>query len=199
MQTTAGTNVCSHRAADGATSSRPRSGPHLGWSGLIVRLSTTLPTSADRAWDAVQKVDTFRYVTRGVLGFRPETEVPERFAAGDIFRIRLLFFHVVPVWRHELRIVRLDHSKRELYTHERGGPVRTWNHRITIEPPAPSSPHEQDDSCLYTDEIEVRAGPFTPIVWLYAQLFYRYRQMRWRKLARALGTDSVPQVRPDTT
>jgi hypothetical protein len=26
----------------------------------------------------------------------------------------------------------------------------------------------------------------TPLVWAYAQLFYRYRQMRWRRLAGSL-------------
>jgi hypothetical protein len=58
--------------------------------------------------------------------------------------------------------------------------VRDWRHRITVD-------GEGWGSTRYMDEIEVRAGALTPLVWLYANLFYRYRQMRWRRLARKLG------------
>lgn len=30
--------------------------------------------------------------------------------------------------------------------------------------------------------VEIRAGVLTPLVWLFAQVFFRYRQMRWRSL-----------------
>ena len=56
--------------------------------------------------------------------------------------------------------------------------MRNWNHLIRIEPEGAGS--------RYTDEIEIGAGPLTPLISLYAKLFYRYRQRRWRKLARTL-------------
>jgi len=37
-------------------------------------------------------------------------------------------------------------------------------------------------TCSYTDEVEIEAGVFTPLVWLYANLLYRYRQLRWKVL-----------------
>ena len=67
-----------------------------------------------------------------------------------------------------------------MLTNERGGPVRMWNHRIKVEPLS-------ERRCLYTDELELRAGVLTAFVWLIAHLFYRYRQMRWRNLAQVLG------------
>ena len=42
------------------------------------------------------------------------------------------------------------------------------------------------DRTRYSDRIEIDAGPLTPLVAGYAQLFYRYRQRRWRRLARTL-------------
>jgi len=39
----------------------------------------------------------------------------------------------------------------------------------------------------YTDEIDIGAGALTPFVWAYAHLLYRYRQWRWRRLARTLA------------
>jgi hypothetical protein len=132
------------------------------------------------AWDTVKRTDTLRYVTRGLLGLRPDGEIPERFAEGETYTMRLLFFGVVPAWRHEINIVRLDEQAHEIRTEERGGPVRSWRHRITVD-------GEGWGSTRYLDEIEIAAGVLTPFVWLYAHLFYRYRQMRWRRLARKLG------------
>jgi carbon monoxide dehydrogenase subunit G len=146
---------------------------------VIVRVSTELDIPAELAWQTVKKPETFRYVVRGVLGVRQLDDVPDDWGEGLTVRVRLLFFHVIPAWKHEIRIVRLDPAAREIHTSEHGGPVRTWNHRIKIEP-------ESERTCRYTDEIEIRAGPLTPSVWLFAQLIFLYRQRRWRKLARNL-------------
>jgi hypothetical protein len=136
------------------------------------------------AWDTVKQPETLRYVTKGVLGFRAERELPERFGAGEAYRVRLLFFGIVPAWWHEIRVVRLDEAHREILTAEHGGLVKEWHHRITVDERGPWKSH-------YTDEIEIVAGPLTPFVWAYAQLFYRYRQRRWRKLARELMDQSA--------
>ena len=141
------------------------------------RIQTQLPTSAERAWSALLKRDTFLYITHGMLGFAGADQWPAEFREGTEVEARLLFFHLVPTWKHHLRIVRVDERKRELISKEHGGFVRQWNHRITIEP-------QLTQRCRYTDEIEIRAGLLTPVVWVFAQVFYRYRQMRWRRLAR---------------
>jgi hypothetical protein len=159
---------------------------------VIARVSTDLDCSADLAWDAVKRPETLRYITRGVLGFRPLAELPQQFGEGMTVPVRLLFFGVIPAWRHEITIVRLDPERRELYTNERGGPVRNWNHLIRIEAAAPGR-------ARYTDEIEIQAGPLTPLVWSYAQLFYRYRQRRWRRLARALALSGGSQSAAGST
>jgi hypothetical protein len=135
---------------------------------------------ADVAWDSVKRPATLRYITRGLLGFRISGDVPEQFAEGETYSLRLLFFGVVPAWRHEIRIVRVDETAHEIRTEERGGPVRQWRHRIAIDP-------EGWGSTRYLDELEIAAGVLTPLVWFYAQIFYRYRQRRWRRLARRLA------------
>ena len=123
-------------------------------------------------------MDTLRYITRGLLGFRPLAPVPDHVGAGDVIRVRLLFFHLLPGWAHEIRIVSLDQDSRRIDTAEHGGAVKKWNHAITVEP--------SRGGTRYTDEIDIDAGPLTPLIWAYAHLFYRYRQLRWRRLARTL-------------
>jgi hypothetical protein len=126
-----------------------------------------------------------RYITKGLLGFRPEGELPEHFAAGTTVRVKLLFFGFIPAWVHEIRIVKLDEVHREIETSEQGGSVKEWNHRITVDERGPWRSH-------YTDEIEIDAGLLTPLIWAYAHLFYRYRQWRWRRLARGLAAGAQP-------
>jgi ligand-binding SRPBCC domain-containing protein len=147
---------------------------------MLVRVSTRLAVPPDVAWDTVKRTDTLRYVTRGLLGFRPDGEIPERLGEGETYRMRLLFFGVLPAWHHEIHVARLDDASHEIRTEERGGPVRHWRHRITVDA-------EGWGATRYMDEIQIAAGPLTPFVWLYAQFFYRYRQWRWRRLARRLA------------
>jgi hypothetical protein len=90
----------------------------------------------------------------------------------------LRFLGVLPGWTHTLRVERL--AEREIASREHGGPVKQWNHTLTFEPTSPST-------CRYTDSVEVRAGVATPLVALFAHLIYRYRQARWRALARVLA------------
>lgn len=132
------------------------------------------------AWDTVKKPETLRYITKGLLGFRAERELPQHFGAGETYRVRLLFFGFVPAWWHEIHIVALDDQHREILTEEHGGAVKEWRHRITVDERGPWRSN-------YADEIEIAAGVLTPFVWAYAHLFYRYRQRRWRRLARTLS------------
>ena len=141
-----------------------------------------MPIPAALAWDTVKQPETLRYITKGLLGFRTEGgELPQplrrrarRIACGCCSSAR------IPAWWHEIHILRLDDTEREIVTSEQGGAVKKWNHRITVDERGPWR-------SFYTDEIEIGAGLLTPFVWAYAHLFYRYRQWRWRRLARALA------------
>jgi hypothetical protein len=146
---------------------------------MLARIQTELPTSAEKAWRALLERDTFLFVTKGMLGFQGSDQWPDRFQEGFEIETRLKFFHLIPGWRHSLRIVRIDEKNHELSSEENGWFINRWNHRILIE-------KITDQRCLYTDEIEIRAGFLTVLIWAYANTFYRYRQSRWRRLAKVL-------------
>jgi ligand-binding SRPBCC domain-containing protein len=146
---------------------------------VVVRVGTDLAAPPERVWETLKKADTLRYLTRGLLGFRPLGPVPDQLGAGDVVRVRLLFFHLIPGWAHEIHVLVVDEAARRIETTERGGSVKTWDHVLSVEP-APAG------RTRYTDTIEIDAGPLTRLVWMYANLFYRYRQWRWRRLARTL-------------
>lgn len=147
---------------------------------MMVRVSTVLDAPADRVWSVLRKVRTLAYISRGLIGIPDADGWPEEFSEGMGVSTKLLLFHLIPTSEHHIAVVSVDDEKREAYTNEHGGAIKTWNHRVRVAPVS-------EKKCLYTDEVEIRAGVLTPFVWLFAQAYYRYRQMRWRGLARVLG------------
>lgn len=148
----------------------------------VVSLTTDLPLAAERACELARNPELFAFVVRPV--FRV-TGLPDadRFEAapGSALSARLWLGGVLPAWRHQLTIVTLGPT--EIATHERGGPLKRWDHRLTFTP----APHDPDGACRYTDEVTLDAGPATPLAWLFAQALFRWRQARWRALARVIA------------
>ncbi len=147
---------------------------------MLVRRSVQLTLSADRAWELLQEWNTFLYVTCGVFAFELEDPPPDRFQPSRVHRGRLWLAHAVPAWRHELNVIAVDPGNREIHTNESGGLLRVWNHGLFVRPLS-------TDTCVYTDEVELDAGWLSLPAWLVAHAVFRYRQARWRRLARQLG------------
>lgn len=71
--------------------------------------------------------------------------------------------------------MKIDKETNTISSHESGLLARVWNHDISFHEVAPGV-------VSYTDEIEIQAGWLTPAIWLFAHLFYRHRQRRWKVL-----------------
>jgi ligand-binding SRPBCC domain-containing protein len=143
----------------------------------VVTVGTALPIPAERACQLAQKPALLAHVLWPWVTVTPGMPLPDVIAEGDEISIQIRFLGLLPGWTHTLRIEHL--APREIVSCEHGGPVTAWNHRLTFEPMSSTS-------CRYTDTVEVRAGLATPLVALFARLIYRYRQARWRALARIL-------------
>jgi len=144
--------------------------------GALVQVTTKLTLPADRTWEMLKRKSTFLYVTRGMVGYPDAETWPDiLFRDGAIIPMRVKLFCLGPATPHEVRVVRVDEAVREIETDEIGGLVRSWRHRMKVEPVS-------DSQCRYVDRIEIDAGLLTPLVWAFASLFYKYRQARWRRL-----------------
>lgn len=141
--------------------------------------STELLAPADKVWTQAKRASTLAHVARGLLGVRAPGGLPALWREGESVRVRLWLFHVIPLWRHEIEILRVDERELALETRESGGPVRRWEHRIAVE-------QSLGPRSRYSDVVEIEAGVLTPLVWLSALPFFLWRQARWRRLARTL-------------
>lgn len=151
-----------------------------GSQASTVRVATVFDAPPEVVWARVQRYETLRYIMRGLISFGGN--MPERICTGDSLRLRLWFFHLLPTWMHVLAIAQVDEGERVIQSKESGGLVRRWDHRISVRPSAAGTTE-------YVDEIVIEAGPFTPLVCLWAHFQYRYRQRRWCKLLRLMGDD----------
>lgn len=151
--------------------------------GVTVRVATQLPISAGRAWELLVRKETFLHVTRGMLAIAEPEGLPEPFfVEGATVDLRVRPLSLPPWTAHRVTFERVDASAREIQTRESGGVVTTWNHLMRVERLTPQT-------CRYSDTVSVFAGWLSLGVGAFVWLFYRYRQRRWRALARADALD----------
>ena len=144
--------------------------------------TSTLEAPADAVWAAVLRADTFAFVVAPLLRFPAAELADTRWLPGMELEDRLLLFGFIPLGRHRIRIESLDQAAHRLQTRERSRLLQRWDHHISVEP-------VDERRCRYRDRLEIEAGALTPVARVLAGLLYRYRHVRWRRLARELSGD----------
>jgi hypothetical protein len=140
-------------------------------------ISTLMRADVDRMWTELVKTESLVRVSAPILSFAPQDgkPLPTTWEVGGTYPVTLSAFRFLPLGRHVIEIKVLDAQAREIFTMEHGALARTWNHRIRLGT-------QSGSTFEYTDQIDIRAGVLTPLIWLFAQLFYRHRQHRWKVL-----------------
>jgi hypothetical protein len=147
---------------------------------MRVDLSTELECSAAAAWAEVQTSSLLLRVIRPIVKIKAVgAPLPIHWRAGSTIRFHCFLFGFVPIGIRTLRFDRIDCFAREISTRESDPLVKRWDHLISIQPLG-------EDRATYRDVIEIEAGVFTFLVWLWAHWFYRNRQRRWRLIAKTL-------------
>jgi len=145
---------------------------------MRVSVATHLQCSLEQAIAEVKTPRLLEYVTYPVLTFQPvePASFPELWVEGTYW-VKLKLFGLLPFGRQAI-VISYSTADNTFMLRDNGhsAMIKTWDHRITIE--------KVDSGVLYRDEVKVSAGILTPAIWLFALLFYRYRQRRWKLLAR---------------
>lgn len=148
---------------------------------MNLSVSTILRIPSTVAWDTLLRKDTFLFITRGAMRYSGAQDWPDRLMeTGVEIETTAWPLSIPPGNNHTFKIVNVDSEKMLIQTEEYGGLIKGWNHTMTVVPITGTT-------CRYTDQVEIHAGIVTPVVWVLANLFYRFRQSRWRTLAMTLG------------
>lgn len=128
-------------------------------------------------WEELQKTSSLMHVASPLLIFRSQDgkALSEKWQLEKPYALRIYAFNIIPLGGHTIVVKRIDPVKREIVTKESGSLSKTWDHLLRVE-------KVDARTVKYTDEIEIQAGPLTVLVWMFAHVFYRHRQRRWRKL-----------------
>ena len=146
---------------------------------MKVKVSTQFACTDEELWQKIAEPCSLKFVSSPILRFEPQNE-------GDLagewqlyrpYLLKLYLLKFIPLGEHRITLVNIDKDENRIISHENGQLATVWNHVISFREIEPGTVY-------YTDEIEIRAGFLTPAIWLFAHLFYRHRQRRWKKLLR---------------
>ncbi len=128
-------------------------------------------------WQKLQYVSSLQYVASPILIFKAAEESPlsGKWLTGILYDFHLFLFGIIPLGRHSIKLVEINEQEYIIRSDEHGNVVKRWRHTIKIT--------EKDSGITYyMDEVEIDAGMATFFIWLFAFLFYSYRQYRWQKI-----------------
>lgn len=146
---------------------------------MLVRFSTLLPCSVADAAGQVAKPQLLEHVASPLVHFRPidPPAFPETWSEATYW-VGLRIMGLVPFGRQAIRIS-FPATREGFAVRDNGYStlITRWDHLVTITP--------STKGCRYEDRVSISAGVLTPLVWLFAAVFYLHRQRRWRTLARS--------------
>lgn len=149
---------------------------------MLFQHSIDLDCPPEKLAEKLREPMLFAYVSWPILQFKPVDPAtpPERWGEQKAV-VKLSFLGVLPMGRHTLNISFRDRSveKGKFWFEMRddgfGQLVKKWDHTMTVR--------QNGGGCVYGDNVEIKAGPLTPFVWLFAMVLYRHRQRRLKRLA----------------
>ena len=143
-----------------------------------IEVATHLDAPPEIVREHIQTARLLRYVNAGLLSFVPihPPELPELWSEGE-YRVALKLFGIIPMGWQIIGIEEPGPDDTWIVRDNGSGSVaKTWDHLIFVTAEGAGS--------RYVDRVQIDAGLLTPFVVLFAQLQYRYRQRRWRRLVR---------------
>ena len=142
---------------------------------MTIRKTSTFPADRHEVFRRLQKLSTLQKVAWPYASFIPVNEQSDStWKPGITSSYKFRLFGFVPFGTHTIHVIRFDEDEG-IYTHERNEHVPVWNHEIILR-------ELSDQTCEYTDQVEIDAGWKTVFIYLWAYCFYSHRQRKWIRL-----------------
>jgi hypothetical protein len=143
---------------------------------MKLSISSQFDISAPDTWQLVKRSSTLSYITFAMISLKPiKGTLSPQWQQGNTEQMRIFLLGFIPAWRHKISFKKISDRQMLMVTHESGGIISRWHHHIRVRV-------IDQNKCHYSDQVDIQAGLFSPFVWCYAYVFYRYRQARWQRL-----------------
>jgi len=146
---------------------------------MIFKKTIILNAPIQTVWHYLLKPELLIFIAKPLQRFIPiePKEFPKTWQAGT-YKTKLVTLGFIPFGQHSIVIEippgNSDKTKK-LRDNGHGEIITQWNHLIELNAMA-------DHKTIYTDTVDIKAGLLTPFIWLYAAIFYTWRQRQWRFL-----------------
>jgi hypothetical protein len=156
---------------------------------MKVSRSTHIALKPETVWAEVQTARLLQHIAWPLVHFIPLDDAAfDRFQPGGRYKVKLRLCGMIPFGTQWI-VTSLHEAEgsewpKRLRDNGHSALIPKWDHWITVTP-------DPNGGTRYSDEVEVSAGALTPLIWAFAQIFYRHRQRRWRKLAESLASRRV--------
>ncbi|TGN13201.1 hypothetical protein [Leptospira ilyithenensis] len=154
---------------------------------MIVNVSTELKSDFETVKRSVLLPKLLIYVTTPLIKFTPldPNYFPMIWKDGE-YLVSMKLFGIIPFGKQYIGIQRFHDTTDEFILRDNGHGelIRKWDHWIFVRRT------KNENLISYTDRIEIKAGLLTPLIWIFGNIFYRWRQHRWRKLI-SKGLDTL--------
>lgn len=146
---------------------------------MVVRVTTMFEATTEKIWDKIVNPKVLQRVAFPLLTFTPKegTDFSKAWSVNSCYDVFLHLGGVIPMGSHTIRITEMNRSTNEIHSKETGHLAKIWNHNIRFT--------EKGNRIEYCDEVEIKAGILTFPIWLFANLFYRHRQRKWKLILRS--------------
>ncbi len=147
---------------------------------MIANIETRLKCSFETVIENLNKSETHKFITYPMMSF---TATNANEYTGDWaekkLEVSMKLFGFLPFGKQYFGIEKIQEDDKDEYIIRDNGYgelVHKWDHWVFVRRT------NKENKTIYIDRIEVKAGFLTIFVWLFANIFYRWRQLRWKKL-----------------
>ena len=103
----------------------------------------------------------------------PGYEIPQNWDEGK-YLVKMYIFGFIPFGSQWI-VISIDDQMKHIRDNGYSKLIKKWDHNIYVN-------NLDKGRTLYLDTIEIKAGILTPIIGLFAHIFYRVRQRNWKKI-----------------
>ena len=149
-------------------------------------MSATLPVDIDTAWEMLHTPAVFKQVSAPFTVFRdsPSNPLPDRFAPDTDYTVSVFAGGIIPLGTQIIHLEDTLTSAEHRHTVDVGRGVsgmlslmKNWRHQMAVQ-------KLPNGHTRFNDQLSVSASWLTPMMWPAFTIFWRWRAMQLRRIAR---------------
>ena len=142
---------------------------------MLVKVMSVFNCDSEELFGEVKKTESLFYIAKPLIKFLqlPEHPLPELWGEGK-YPVKMYILGFIPFGKQWI-VISIDNNNLHIRDNGYSKLIKKWDHNIYLKGVG-------ENKTLYTDTIDINAGILTIFIAMFANIFYRWRQKRWRRL-----------------